>query len=64
MIEGGSNRFLVPFLGEVKVLSMDNEQGIDNDEEVMGIPEGIEASEPLERLRQVLELTSSETRCS
>lgn len=43
---------------------MDNEQGIDNDEEVMGIPEGIEAGEPLERLRQVLELTSSETRCS
>lgn len=48
--EESSNRFIVPFLGEVKVFSMDNEQGIDNDEEMMGVPKGIEASEPLERL--------------
>jgi len=31
----GTNRFLVPFFGQVKFYSVHNEQGIDNDKEMM-----------------------------
>jgi len=34
-LKEGANRFLVPFLGQVKFDSMHNEQCIDNDKEMM-----------------------------
>lgn len=43
-----TNRFLVPFLAQVKFDSMNNQEGIDNDEEMMGVPKGIETSEIVE----------------
>jgi hypothetical protein len=42
---------MVPFLSQVKFGSMDNQQGIHNDEEVMRIPKGIETCEFVEGFR-------------
>jgi hypothetical protein len=36
---------------------MDNKESVDNNEQMVGIPEGIEASEFLERFRQVEPVT-------
>ena len=41
-------RFLVPFLCEIEVNAMDNEESIDYDKKVVGIPEGIETSKSFE----------------
>lgn len=59
----GTNRFLVPFFGQVKFYSVHNEQGIDNDKEMMWVPKGVEASEIIEGLGK-LDPASSEPRGS
>lgn len=36
-------RLLVPFVNEIQTRAMDDEQDVDNDKEMVWIPEGIEA---------------------
>ena len=43
-------RFLVPFLGEVQVVSVNDEKAIDDDKKMVRVPKGVEASEHYERL--------------
>jgi len=51
-------RFLVPFLGEVQVVSVNDEKGIDDDKKMMRVPKGVEASELFERLGEVQSVSS------
>ena len=44
-------RLLVPFLGEVEEDAVDDEEGVDDDEEVVGVPKGVETSELFEGFR-------------
>lgn len=44
---------MIPGLGKVKIDAMDNEESVDNDKEMVGIPKGVEASEFLEGLGDV-----------
>lgn len=46
-------RLFVPFLGEVEVVAMDDEEDIDNDKEMVRVPEGIEACESLDGFGEV-----------
>ena len=39
--------FFVPLLGEVEIVSVDDEEGVDDDEEVMRVPKGVKPAEPL-----------------
>ena len=48
-----THRLFVPFLGEVKVVSMDDEEDIDNDKEMVRVPKGIEACESLDGFWEV-----------
>lgn len=41
-------RLFVPFLGEIEVVAMDDEEDIDNDKEMVRVPEGIEPCESLD----------------
>lgn len=56
-------RFLVPFLGEVQVVTVNDEKPIDDDKKMVGVPKGIEPGEPFERFREVKPV-SSEPRLS
>ena len=40
-----THRFLVPFFTEIQVVSVDDKENVVYNEQVMGVPEGIEASE-------------------
>ena len=43
-----THRLLVPFVGQIEPDTMNDEESVDNDKKVVGIPEGVEASEFLE----------------
>lgn len=46
-------RFLVPFLGKVEEVTVNYEEHIDDDEEVVGVPESVETSELLDGFGEV-----------
>lgn len=46
-------RFLIPFLGKVQVVSMNDKKSIDDDKEVVGVPKRVETSELFERFGKV-----------
>lgn len=48
-------------MSQVKKITMHNEQGVDNNEEMVGIPKGIETSELLDESGQI-ELVTPEPR--
>ena len=51
-------RFLVPFLGEVQVVSVDDEKAIDDDKKMVRVPKGVETSELFERLGELQPVSS------
>jgi len=54
---------MVPFMHEVKFYSVDDEKDVDNDKQMMWIPEGIEASEPTKWFRQLNEISPEPFGC-
>lgn len=49
----GTYGFLVPLLGEVEVVSVDDEEDVDDYEQVVRVPKGVEAGEPLQGFWEV-----------
>ena len=41
----GSYRFVIPFLGKIKVNAMDDQENVDDDKKMVWIPESIEPGE-------------------
>ena len=54
-------RFLVPFVSQVQETPMDEEQDIDETEQVMRVPEGIETGQFVERRRQSDDVSAEPT---
>ena len=58
-----AHRFLVPFVDEENEIAMNHEQEVDDDKEVVGVPEGVEASQSVQRRWKPYNVLTEMTGC-